>query len=83
MKSLLVVHKWEMWLRSTVHKLLMHSVLAGGVQRQWKGLLAPVGSLRWPQQRLRRPHQRLRRPQKRLRRPHQRLQSECSTSKNT
>ncbi len=75
MKSLLVVHKWEMWLLSTVHKLLMHSVLAGGVQRQWKGLLAPVGSLRRPQQ-LRRPHQR-------LRRPHQRLQSECSTSKNT
>jgi hypothetical protein len=45
-------------------------LLAGGVQRLWTGMPAPVarGSLR--------------RPRQRQRRPRQRLRSECSTSKN-
>ena len=67
-KGLLAMQMWATWLMLALPNLLMHSVLAGGVQRLWTGLPAPVGSLR--------------RPRQRQRQPRQRLRSECSTSKN-
>ena len=71
-KGLLAMQMWAMWLMFALPKLLMHSVLSGGIQRPglWTGLQVPVGSLRRQRPQQRRPRQRLQ------------VSSECSTSKN-